>query len=208
MLIFFAVEFHAAHSAREQPDDCFFSDNVYTNTFFGFSYEIPKGWIVQKADVGKAAVRLGISMLANGDPIMPDIAEAISTNAYQLLFVTKQTTKEISTQVSSLQIQALDAKSGPDLKSGEDFLKLGTEFLAGTGLTFSVAAPAEQFTIEGRTFWRVTLDITVKGVISHAVEAVTIEKGYVLLFVFASPDVSKLDELVHTMQSIRFTDSR
>jgi TonB family protein len=191
-----------------QPEDCFFSDNVYTNTFFAFSYETPKGWVVQKADAGKAIVRAGLSILANEDPTMPDMAKAITNNAHQLLLVTRQTTKGISTELSIVQIQAMDAVSGLVLKSGEDFLKLGTAFLNQTGLTYSVVAKPEQFPIGGRTFWRVALDFTVKGIVSHAVEAVTIEKGYVLLFVFASPDESKLDELVHTMQSIRFTDSQ
>jgi TonB family protein len=191
-----------------QPEDCFFSDSVYTNTFFGFSYTTPKSWIIQKADAGKAVVRVGLSILANDDPTMPDMAKAITNNAHQLLLVTKQTTKGISTEVSIVQIQAMDAESGLVLKSGEDFLKLGTEFLNRTGLTYSVVAKPEEFIIGGRTFWRVALDFTVKGNISHEVEAVTIQKGYVVLFVFASPDVSKLDELVHTMQSIRFTDSQ
>lgn len=193
--------------AGPQPDDSFFSDNIYTNTFFAFSYEFPRGWIVQKAEAGKALVRLGLSLLANNDPTMPDLAEAIASNAHQLLVVTKQTTKGISTESSIIQIQAMDARSAPDLKSGEDFLKLGTEFLTRTGLSYSVVAKPEQSTIAGRTFWRIALDFTVKGVISHAVETMTIEKGYVLLFVFASPDASKLDELLHTMQSLRFTDS-
>jgi len=191
-----------------QPEDCFFSDNVYTNTFFAFSYETPKGWVIQTADAGKAVVRVGLSILANDDPTMPDMAKAITSSAHQLLLVTKQTTKGISTEVSIVQIQAMGTRSAPDLKSGEDFLKLATEFLNRTGLTYSVVAKPEQFTIGGRNFWRVALDFTVKGMVSHAVEAVTIEKGYVVLFVFASPDASKLDELVHTMQSIHFTNSQ
>jgi hypothetical protein len=35
-----------------------------------------------------------------------------------------------------------------------------------------------------------------------------IEKGYFLLFVFASPDASNLDDLVGTMQSLQLTKTR
>ncbi len=199
----------ASKPAGPQPDDCFFSDNLYTNTFFGFSYEFPKGWIVLKAGTGEAVARLGTSMLANGDPTMPDIAEAAARNAYPLLFLTKQTTKDISTNVSSINIQALDYRVfEPDLKSGEEYLKSIATILTNRGLAISVVGPPEQFTIGGRTFWKLKLNPTIKGATSHAVEAVTIEKDYLLLFVFSSPDASKLDELVHTIQSIRFTDSR
>jgi hypothetical protein len=162
-----------------------------------------------KAGTGEAVARLGTSMLANGDPTMPDIAEAAARNAYPLLFLTKQTTKDISTNVSSINVQALDYRVfEPDLKSGEEYLKSIATILTNRGLAISVVGPPEQFTIGGRTFWKLKLNPTIKGATSHAVEAVTIEKDYLLLFVFSSPDASKLDELVHTMQSIHFTDSR
>ncbi|MGA2845015.1 MAG: TonB family protein, partial [Candidatus Acidiferrales bacterium] len=198
----------ASKPAGPQPDDGFFSDNIYTNTFFGFSYEFPKDWIVLKAGAGEAAARLGSSMLANGDPTMPDIVEAAARNSFQLLFVAKQTTKDISTNVSTIHIQAMDKRVlEPDLTSGEDFLKSMAEVSTNRGLAISVVGPPERVTIAGRTFWKVNLNPTIKGATSHAVEAVTIEKDYLLLFVFSSPDVSTLDELVHTMQSLQFTDS-
>jgi TonB family protein len=198
----------SAKPVGPQPDDCFFSDNVYTNTFFGFSYEFPKGWTVQRADAGKATARLGASMLANGDPILTDAAEAAASKAHQLLLVTKQTTKDVSTSVSSIQITALDKRYGPGVKSGEDFLKLAITFLRQRGSAASVVAPPEQFVVAGRTFWKVKLDFPYKAVVAHMVEVATIEKDYVLLFVFGSPDAAKkIDDLVGTMQSIRFTDS-
>jgi TonB family protein len=197
----------ASKPGEPKPDDCFFSDNVYTNTFFGFSYEFPKDWIVLKAGTGEVVARLGISMLANGDPTMPDIAEAGARNAYQLLFVTKQTTKDILTSVSWIHIQAMDKRVlESDLKSGEEFLKSMVTILTNRGLAISVVGPPEEFTAGGRTFWQLKLNPTIKGATSHVVEAVTIEKNYLLVFVFSSPEVSKLDELVHTMQSLRFTD--
>ena len=196
-----------AKSVGPQADDCFFSGNVYTNTFFGFSYEFPKGWTVQRADAGKATARLGASMLANGDPILTDAAEAVASKAHQLLFVTKQTTKDVSTSVSSIQITALDKRYGPGVKSGEDFLKLAITFLKQRGSAASVVAPPEQFVIAGRTFWKVRLDFPYKSAVAHLVEVATIEKDYVLLFVFGSPDAAKIDDLVGTMQSIHFKDS-
>jgi TonB family protein len=189
-----------------QPDDCSFSDNVYTNTFFGFSYEFPKGWTVQRADAGRATARLGASMLANGDPILTDAAETAVSKAHQLLYVTKQTTKDISTSVSSIQITALDKRYGPGVKSSEDFLKLAITFLKQRGSAASVVAPPGQFVIAGRTFWKIRLDFPYKTAVAHMVEVATIEKDYVLLFVFGSPDAAKIDDLVGTMQSIRFTD--
>ncbi len=197
----------ASKPAEPRPDDCFFSGNAYTNTFFGFSYEFPKGWIVSNADGGKAVLRIGESMLPNGDPTQPDLAEAIARNAYQLLFVSKQTTKDLSTSVSFILVQAMDKRFASDWKSGDDFLKSVAALLQKRGLPISIVGAPEQFTVGGRTFWKVTQNVSIKNAIAHEVIAVTMEKGYVLSFVFETPDASKIDDLVGTMQSIRFTDS-
>lgn len=79
---------------------------------------------------------------------------------YQLLFVTKQTTKDISTNTNLIQIAAITTQFAPQLKTGAEFLQATSAFL----------------------------------------------KGYFILFVFASPDTSKLDELQATMNSIRLVD--
>jgi len=139
---------------------------------------------------------------------MPDIAEVGVRNTYQLLFVTKQATKDILTNVSSIHIVALNQRSsGTSFKSGEDFLKLVSAIAAKRALTSSVVASPEQFTTAGKAFWKLAMEPAVNGVIIHVVEIAGIERAYALLFVFTSPDASKLDELVHTMQSLHFTDA-
>ena len=197
----------ASDSTEPRPDDCFISGNVYTNTFFSFSYKFPKGWNVLSADRGEALLRLGGLIVANNDPIAQDAAEASARNAYQLLVVAKETTKDISTSLNLIQIQALSTRFGPDLKSGGDFLKSVVEYSQHRGVGISIVEPPEQFAVAGRTFWKVKLDLGVKNSVAHEVEVATIEKGYILLFVFAVPDASKLDEVAGTMQSLQFTDT-
>jgi TonB family protein len=197
----------SAKPTGPQPDDCFFAGNIYTNTFFGFSYQFPKDWIVQKADAGKAATRLGVSIVGNGDPTMPDVAEALAGKGYELLFATKQTTKEISTTMSSIHITAMDKRYAPDLKSNEEFLNSIIASLKKKGSPFSALAPPEELTLAGRTFWKLRLDISYNNVTAHLAEVVTFEKNYILLFVFGTADASQIDQLVGTMQSLRFTDS-
>jgi TonB family protein len=100
------------------PEDSFLSGNIYTNTFFGFSYEFPRGWFVLGADKGKAIARIGGSILANGDPVLADVAETAARNMHSLLFVGKEATKGISSGFNTIQISALDKRFAPDDKSG------------------------------------------------------------------------------------------
>ncbi len=104
-----------------KPEDSFLSGNMYTNTFFGFSYEFPKGWLVLSADSNKALTRIGGSILANGDPVLADVAEAAARNMHSLLFVGKEATKGISSGFNTIQISALDKRFAPDDKSGKEF---------------------------------------------------------------------------------------
>jgi TonB family protein len=193
--------------AGPRPDNGFFSGNVYTNTFFGFSYEYPKGWAVQKASRGQANVRLGGSIIANGDPIAQDTAEAGARNAYQLLLVTKEATKDISTTFNTIQVSALSTRFEPETRSGGDFLSRVIERGRQNVGEVSVVAPPTEAVVDGRTFWRVKLDFTIKEVVSHTIEFAAVEKDYVVLFVFSSRDDAKVEEFAKTMTSLRFTEA-
>ena len=187
-----------------QPDDGYVSENVYRNTFFGFSYQFPRGWNVLKAEQGKAMIRLGTSFLANGDPTAPDVAEAAANNWHQLLFVTKQTTKAISTNTHAIQVAAISTQFAPQLKTGAEYLQATSAYLQRSGKVISALKPPEQFEVGDRTFWKVRLDMQVNNVMVHQTDAVTIEKGYFILFVFASPDEATLDSIAETMNSLQF----
>jgi TonB family protein len=191
--------------AGPQPDDSFISANTYTNTFFGFSYEFPKDFVIQKADTGKAMVRVGISILTDGDSTDSDMVEPIVHSSYQLLTATKQTIQNISTKTSTIQITAIDKRFGPEIKSGEEYLNFIADTLKRKG--FMVAGPPEQFSVDARTFWKSKVELQFGNKLVHEMLAVTIEKGYILSFTFAGPDIPELDKLAKTMGSLRFTDS-
>jgi len=161
---------------------------------------------VLKAEQGKAMIRLGTSFLANGDPTARDVAEAAADDWFQLLLATKQTTKDISTNTNLIHIAAISTQIAPQLKTGAEFSQATSAFLQRSGKVSSAVRPPEQFEVADRTFWKIRLDMQVNNVVVRQIDAVTIEKGYFILFVFASPDTSKLDELQATMNSIRFVD--
>ena len=188
-----------------QPDDGYLAENTYINRFFGFSYQFPKGWNVLKADQATAAARVAANFLANGDPTAPDVAEAATNIWHPLLFVSKQTTKDISMSTNSIQISAISTEFAPRLKTGAEFLQATSARLQRSGKVTSALRPPEQFETGDKTFWKVRLDMQVNNVVVRQIDAVTIEKGYFILFVFASPDAATLDAIAGTMNSLRFT---
>jgi TonB family protein len=188
-----------------QPEDGYLAENTYTNRFLCFSYQFPKGWNVLKAEQATAAARVAANLVANGDTTAPDVAEAAANNWHQLLFVTKQTTKEIATSTNLIQIAATSTRFAPQLKTGAEFLQATSARLQRSGKVTSALRPPEQFEVGDRIFWKVGLAMQVNNVIVRQIDAVTIEKGYFIHFVFASPDPATLDEIAGTMNSLRFT---
>jgi TonB family protein len=197
----------APSSAAPKPEDGFQSDNIYTNTYFGFSYEFPRGWVVMDPERCRGIARFGGSILANGDPVLNDAVEVGARNAHPLLCLGKQTPKDIASGVNLIQIQAFDKRLIPDQNSGESFDKSLAVLLQHRFQSVSVIGSPSQFVVAGRTFWRLNVNIAVANEISHAAEIVKSEKDYILLFVFTTPDASKLEGLVATIQSLRFIDS-
>jgi TonB family protein len=200
----------AANSAASgpKPSDGAVTGNVYSNTFFGFSYQFPKGWTVLDARKSEFAVRIGGSIMANGDPILLDVTEVAARNAYPLLFVAKEATKEIKPTFTVIQIQALDRKFAPEAKSGEEFARLTAEMMRARSSAVTINGAPEKFSIAGEEFWKLKMDTSSNHTVSHSVEVAMMAKGYLLLFVFSSPDAARLDDLVGTMQSLRFTEPR
>jgi len=194
-----------SNSTGPKLEDGVVSGNNYTNTFFGFSYEFPRRWVVLDAEGSKAITRIGGSILANGDPVLADVAEVAARNMRSLLFVVKETTKGITSSLNSIRLAALDKRFAPDDQSGEEFAKAMAAAWQHRLQALSVVGSPEKFDSGGRTFWKVKFDISMQNQLAHCVEAVTIEKGYVLLFVFSSVDASKLDDMVGTLVSVRFT---
>ncbi len=195
----------ASRPDATRPDDGYLAESTYINRFFGFSYQFPKGWNVLKAEQATAAARVAANFLANGDPTVPDVAQAAANNWHPLLFVIKQTTKDISISTNLIQIAAISTQFAPRLKTGAEFLQATRARLQRNGKVISALSPPEQFEVGDKTFWKVRLDMQVNNVVVRQIDAVTIEKGYFILFVFASPDATMLDAIAGTMNSLRFT---
>ena len=143
--------------------------------------------------------------MANGDPVLADATETAARNAHPLFLAAKETTKGISSSFNTIQIAALDRRLAPDVQSGEEFATAMASVLRYRFQALTVVGSPEQFDNGGRIFWKVKFDVSVQNQVARGVQAVTTEKGYVLLFVFTSVDASKLDDLVGTLLSVRFT---
>ena len=191
----------------QRPDDGSVDRNTYTNRFFQFSIQFPENWIVMGADAQRNVAKLGGEMLAGGDQTLRDAQQAGAAHAYQLLYVTAGKSGAQNYSTRSIQISAFDSTIMPDVTSCEDFLKSSAKLFQRLQTPLQATGPPVEMSVGGRRLWRMDLTIRVNDSLNRASEIVTIEKGYLLLFVLSSPDQTGLDELLQNMSSLRFSRS-
>jgi TonB family protein len=198
----------ADQSGGPKPDDSFFSDNVYTSTFFGFSYEYPKNWVVLGRDAGTAIARFGGNFLAGTDPTIPDVVEAAVRHSYSLLVVMGGAAKAGMGNGRLVQIHAINLDVQPGVKTGEDFVKALVERYPQGSAVLQFAGQPEEVKVDGRSFWKVNATVHVNGAVAYSAELATLEKDYLLLFVFSSSDAAGLEEGLKSFESLHFADGQ
>jgi tetratricopeptide (TPR) repeat protein len=198
-----AVAAPAEKAPGARPDDGSVSQNVYTNNFFGFSYEFPKGWTVLSSSASRAVVEMGSAMLATSDPTQQDVKQVVQRISYPLLFVMASAPKNQPLTVSTIQMSALAI--GPSAHLSPDTLLNGIAAkLRGARTDIQVVRPPEKISISGREFWRAETAIPVNGGTSYNAQFVTLDKGYALLLILTAADQDTLGQMEQSVQTIRY----
>ncbi len=194
-------------AAAARPDEGSISGNVYTNRFFGFVFEFPKDWTVVRTDTARAVAKLGGTLLANGDPVLQDVTQAGDRTSYPLLSLIEGMAGTRGMSTRTIQIIATDMRSQPDLKSGEEFLKFSATMYRELGLPLEVVGVPRGLEFGGKKFSKAELAIHMNNDVQHGAQIVAIEKGYVLQFLLVSPDSQGLEEILKTMDTLRFREA-
>jgi Flp pilus assembly protein TadD len=96
-----------AHSGPK-PEDGSISENVYTNRFFGFTYEFPKGWTSLSSDSARAMLEIGRAVISTGDPTEADVMRVAAKKGHNLLFVVGGRTGNQPLSLETIIINAID----------------------------------------------------------------------------------------------------
>jgi len=188
----------------QRPDDASVDGNIYTNKFFQFSLQFPEDWTVMSADAQKNVAKLGGEMLAGRDQFFLDAHQAFAAHSYPLFFVTAGKSGDRSYSTRSIQISALDPTVTTGITSAADFLTSSAKIAQQLQTPVQSVGPPVGMTVGGRLLWRMDMTMRINDSLSYFTEIVTIERGYLLLFVLSSPDQQGLDEILHSMSTLRF----
>jgi tetratricopeptide (TPR) repeat protein len=191
-----------AHSGPK-PEDGSISENVYTNRFFGFTYEFPKGWTSLSSDSARAVLEIGGAVISTGDPTEADVKRVVAKKGHSLLFVVKGRTGNQPISMNTVMVNAVEIGTAQDV-TPDSFLKsMSRRFNHTTGPIDFVGAPQET-AFGNRSFWKENFTVTTAAGDRHGSYLVTKDQGYLLMFVLGAADSASLLEIEKSLASIRF----
>lgn len=166
---------------------------VYTNSAFGFSLQIPPGWVVVPSD----------------DPVIkPTKGQPTASTPRQtvrvLLVVTENNPLKRSYRRRSIQVTAtrLTVQTGP--ATAADYLTYSRKTAKEQGMAVEYLGEPKEVTISGRKLSEIDLNSNTSGGLQHVEQYVTVEKDVLLQFLLVSPDQAGLKDLQPYIQSLRF----
>jgi hypothetical protein len=127
--------------------------NIYTNTFFGFSLEIPGGWKVADDAALKALTERNNEVLSQ-QPQWVTYAHNSEVDSPLLIMGEREPAKG-GQHRRMLQILCTDVSERPGQPSADGFLKFEAEANIRIGAGVEYSDTLERVTLGGQEFWKI-----------------------------------------------------
>jgi hypothetical protein len=168
------------------------ANDVYTNTTYAFTMELPPGWVVVPSKDPVATSK---------NPKEEALMQAAQTN-HVLLVTTENAPMKKHTQRKSIQIIATRLLQRPHPNEGQQYLVYSKRTALEKKMPFEYLGDPTVVTIHGSKFWTIGLNQTTGEDVQHIKQYVATQGSVLLQFMFVSPDEKGLKDLQPSMRSI------
>jgi len=194
-------------AGRFQPEDGSISGNVYTNDFFEFTFEFPRGWFVQTDGTKTSIEESGTGIENKVDLGGKGNLDSLTSGTHSLLHLLQHPT-DASTRVNpQILILAKDVSCSPGPETGEKILlDLKLELARrNSRFNFEVIHEPTNVTLGGRVFSRMDASTgSPNGISLYQAYVSTVLNGYALIFVLDAGKPERLDDLFPTLNTLQF----
>jgi hypothetical protein len=170
------------------------ANGVYTNSIYGFSLNIPPGWVVvpppEPAPVTQDPAKAPI----------PGTAQTIR----MILIVTENAPFKKNYQRKSIQISVLQLSAPAGANTARDYIAFAENSAQEKGLNVQYLGRPEAVTINGKRLWKSNSNETINGTVQHIEQYVATEGRTLLQFMLVSPQVEGLKSMQPSIRSLNF----
>jgi hypothetical protein len=187
------------------PDDGQVVSGVYSNSFFGFSMDLPSGWSVAPGNTLETIQCSENKALAEKiqDREAARKLKATPQKSHQLLLVSAKPWGTQAESNPSFIIAAEKALRETGITTGKDYLVRVSRLLANSPLPYQPSGAMVETKLGDRIFHRLDFTATIANKRLRQSYLATVDRGYALVFIVsgAETEFKSLDEM---LSSVRF----
>ena len=179
----------------------------YWNPYFGFSIELPRGWMIAPQQEVEAMQKKNMKSLTKNDPeLVKEAARARMVGAPPLVVIENDPSKE-GFERRGFELLASDVSGEAGPLSGDAFLKAAAQLMREKSLPVEYLGVPEKVLINGKTLWKAKLRETTNGHVQYARQYVAIVKKCAVQYLLVGPNDAGLEELESVIQTLHFSPS-
>lgn len=201
----YTFSFRGQSVGTQGPETGSVADNVYTNNYFGFTYEFPKGWSVPSEQTRKYLREIRKAAATGGDPTKAALFELAEKRSRQLLTVLEKPMGTPGATDAGIYVIAEDISYAPGVQKPSDYLLNTKASLLKQRPDLKVLREPTDFTYGGKPFARMETFVETGPVQTfYTGYAATILNSQVMLFLFTSNKPEQLASLIDTLNTLQF----
>ena len=181
-----------------------FSQDVYTNHFWGFRYEAPHGWTAHGDETKKEIMAVGKSLVDQKTLTGKVVANRSDERTHQLLTLFQYPLGTPGVENQSVQLLAEDVRFAPGIRSGREYLLNVGQVLRAMKTSPEFDEKPKEVTYGGQTMYRMDITMKLPTKVIYQSMIATVLKGYGIAFAFTSYSPEGRDKLVKTLDSLQF----
>lgn len=189
--------------AISNPDGSVVTDNHYTNPFFKLAMDFPEGWVIFSNAQAKAIMEKNKSKIVEGHPDLAPLAKRPDLSA-PLLAVAEPTPYKGGKTSRTFKLLASDVSGTRSQVTPVDYLNMMVGMAKEGKLPLEFMSKPEAVAVNGKTLGKAYAKMPWEGNDYYVAMYALQEKGYMLQFMFTSPDRDGLTDLEPWMKTLKF----
>ena len=182
-------------------------DNVYTNQFYGMTYEFPQGWVVHGEETKKRVLELGKNIVAGTDPVKKSSVEVAEKHTKMLLSVFQYPLGTPVDYNPMIQILSEDVAFAPGIRTGKDYEQNIIKVLQSSNLHMEIEGDPIERHLGQQQFFYLHIILHVRDKSIYEGLWGTVIKRHALGFILAAGSPESRDFLEKSLNTVHFNEN-